>query len=89
MECKQLEENNKCGNSIEVFATIRNLNGEFRAKLGVLKDESGKIVTEEKEVQERWKQYTKQLYSRDPSMTEPCDIPFTASEPEILKSKVE
>ena len=67
-----MEKNNRSGNSKEIFATIRNLNGDFKSKLSVLKDENSNILTEEKEIQQRWKQYTQKLYSRDPYLTDHC-----------------
>ena len=67
----------------------RNLNGDFKSKLGVLKDENGNILTEEKEIQQRWKQYTQKLYSRDPKVKDHCGLDFMDSEPDILNSEVE
>ena len=55
----------------------------------MLKDEHGNILTEEKEVQGRWKQYTQQLYEKDPSMTESSNLSFTANEPDVLRLEVE
>ena len=54
-----------------------------------MKDENGNILTEEKEIQQRWKQYTQKLYSRDPNLTDHCGLDFMDSEPDILKSEVE
>ncbi len=88
-QCQLLEESNRTGNSAEIFATVRSLNGEFKPKLGAVKDPSGKVLTEEREVQDRWKQYTEGLYTRDPCMTEQCNLQFSCSEPDILKSEVE
>ncbi len=75
-----------------MFATVRSLNGEFKpttCKLGAVKDHNGNILTEEKEVQERWMQYTQQLYSRDPNMTDQCNLQLNDSKSDILRSEVE
>ena len=84
-----MEKNNRSENSKEVFAIIRNISGDFKSKLGVLKDENGNILTEDKEIQQRWKQYTQKLYSRDPKFTDHCGLDFIDNEPDILKSEVE
>ena len=88
-ECEQLENDNIVNNTKEVFATIRSLHGELRPRLGALKDHNGDILTQEKEVQDRWRQYTEKLYTRDPKMTDQCGLEFLDSEPDILKSEVE
>ena len=54
-----------------------------------MNDENCNILTEENEIQQRWKQYTQKLYSRDPNLTDHCGLDFMDSEPDILKSEVE
>ena len=35
-----------------------------------VKDKQGKVVKEGEQVEARWKEYTEELYKRDPAMTE-------------------
>ena len=72
-----------------VFATIKSPNGEFRAKIGALKDKDGNTLTHQNEVKERKREYTKQLYMKDQNITEQCQFELIADEPEILKSEIE
>ena len=37
-QCKELEENNRMGNTGDLFRKIRNTKGTFNAKMGTIKD---------------------------------------------------
>ena len=37
-QCKELEENNRMGNTRDLFRKIRNTKGTFNAKMGTIKD---------------------------------------------------
>ena len=60
-------------------------------KLNVLKDASGKILTEDIEIKARWKQYCPNLYAsqEDDHTDESSHNDDVISEPEILRSEVE
>ena len=49
-----------------VFKKIRVIKGIFQAKVCTVKDRSGKDLIEAEEIKKRWKEYTKELYKRDP-----------------------
>ena len=37
-QCKEIEENNRIGNTRDLFKKIRNIKGIFHAKMGTIKD---------------------------------------------------
>ena len=40
-QCKDIEENNRMGKTIDPFKKIRNTKGSFHAKMGTIKDRNG------------------------------------------------
>ena len=49
---------------------MKEMTGSFSAKMCAVKDKQGKVLTEGEQVKLRWKEYTEELYKRDPAMTE-------------------
>ena len=49
-QCKEIEENNRMGNTRDLFKKIRDTKGIFHAKMGLIKDRNGMDLTEEEEV---------------------------------------
>ena len=47
-----------------LFKKIRDTKGIFHAKMGTIKDRSGKDLTEAKDTK-RWQEYTEELYKKD------------------------
>ena len=47
-QCKEIEENNRMGNTTDLFKKFRNTKGTFHAKLGSIKDRNGRDLTEAK-----------------------------------------
>ena len=47
-QCKEIEENNRMGNTRDLFKKIRDTKGTFHAKMGSIKERSGMDLTEEK-----------------------------------------
>ena len=37
-QCKEIEENNRMGNTIDLFKKVRDTKGTFHAKMGTIKD---------------------------------------------------
>ena len=60
-QCKEVEENNRMGNTREIRAT----KGTFLPKMGTIKDRNGKDLTEAEETKKRWQEYTEELYKKD------------------------
>ena len=60
---KEIEENNRMGNSRDLFMKIRDTKGTFHAKMGTMKDRNGRDPTEAEDIK-RWQQYTEELYKK-------------------------
>ena len=43
-QCKETEENNRMGNTRDLFQKIRDTKGTFHAKMGTIKDRNGNIM---------------------------------------------
>ena len=61
---KEIEENNRMGNTRDLFKKIRDTKGTFQAKMGTIKDRNGMDLTEAKDIKKRWQEYTEQLYKK-------------------------
>jgi len=89
--CQELEDHSLNNNSRNLFRSVRDLTMKSTARLAVIKDEDGKILTENEEIKDRWKRYCEGLYASqevnvavDNSTDEdPCE-----EEPDILLSEV-
>ena len=60
-QCKETEENNRIGNTRDLFKEIRATKGTFHAKMGTIKDRNGMGLTEEEDIKKRWQEYTEEL----------------------------
>ena len=45
-QCKEIEENNRVGKTRDLFKKIRDIKGNFHAKMGTKKDRNGMDLTE-------------------------------------------
>ena len=59
---KEIEENNRMGKTRDLFKKIRNTKGIFHAKMGSIKDRSGRDLTEAEDIKKRCQEYTEELY---------------------------
>ena len=41
---------------------IRDIKGQFHAKMGTIKNNNGMDLTEAEDIQNRWQEYTEELY---------------------------
>ena len=64
-QCKEIEENNKMGNTRDHFKKIRATKGTFHAKMGLIKDRKGMDLTEAEVIKKRWQEYTEELRKKD------------------------
>ena len=62
---KEIEENNRMGNTRELLKKIRDTKGTFHAKMGLVKDRNGIDLTEAEDIKKRWQEYTEELYKKD------------------------
>ena len=63
-QCKEIEENNRTGKNRDLFKKFRGTKGTFHAKVGTIKDRSGRNLTEAEDIKKRWQEYT-ELYKKD------------------------
>ena len=66
-KCKEIEENNRMGNTRDLFKKIRDTKGTFHAKMDSIKDRNGRDLTEAEDIKKRWQEYTEELYKKKPS----------------------
>ena len=62
-QCKEIEENNRMGNTRDLFKKIRDTKEIFHAKMGSIKDRNGMDLTEAEDIKTRWQEYT-ELYQK-------------------------
>ena len=53
-QCKQMEENNRMGNTRDLFKKNRDTKGTFHSKMGTIKDRNGMDLTEAEDIKKRW-----------------------------------
>ena len=53
-QCKEIEENNRMGNTRDLFKKIRDTKGTLHAKMGSIKDRNGMDLTEAEDIKKRW-----------------------------------
>ena len=63
-QCKEIEENNRMGNTRELFKKIRDSKGIFHAKMGSIKDRNGMDLTEAEDIKKKWQEYTEELIKK-------------------------
>ena len=61
VQCKEIEETNRMGNTRDLFKKIRDTKGTFHAKMGTIKDRNGRDLTEAEDIKKRWQEYTEEL----------------------------
>ena len=66
VQCKEIEENNRMGKTRNLFKKIRDTKETLHAKIGSIKGRNGMDLSEAEDIKKRWKQYTEELYKKDP-----------------------
>ena len=61
-QCKEIEENNRIGNTRDLFRKIRDTKETFHAKMGTIKDRNVMYLTEAEDIKQRQQEYTEELY---------------------------
>ena len=72
----------------DLFKKMRNAKGTFHAKMGTIKDRNGKDLTETKEINKRWQEYTEELYKEGINDPDNHDGMITHLEPDILECEI-
>ena len=87
-QCKEIEENNRMGNTSDLFKKTRDTKGTFHAKMGSIKDRNSMDLTEPEDIKKkRWQEYT-ELYKKDFHDPDNHNGVITHLEPDILEGKV-
>ena len=60
-QCKEIEENKRMGKSSDFFKKIRDIKGNFHAKMGTVKDRNVMDLTEAEDIKKRWQEYAEEL----------------------------
>ena len=55
-QCKEIEENNRVGNTRDLLEKIRYTKGIFYAKMSTIKDRNCMDLTEAEDVKKRWQE---------------------------------
>ena len=61
---KEIEENNRMGNTRDLFKKIRDTKGIFHANVGTIKDINGMEEREAENIKKKWQEYTEELYRK-------------------------
>ena len=76
------------GKTRDLFKKIRDTKGTFNAKLGTIKDRSGKNLTEADDIKKRCQEYTEELYKNSLNDPDTHNGVVTHLEPDILECEV-
>ena len=87
-QCKEIEENNRMGKTRDLFKKMRDTKGTFHAKMGLIKDRNGMVLTEAEDIKKRWQEYTQELYKKVLQDPVNHDGVVTHTEPDTLESEV-
>ena len=87
-QCKEIEENNRMGKTIDLFKKIRDTKGTFHAKMDSIKDRHGIDLTEAEDIKKRWQEYTEELYKKELHNPDNQDDVIIHPEPDILGYEV-
>ena len=87
-QCKKIQENNRMGNTRDLFKKIRHTKGTFHVKMGSIKDRNGMDLTEAEDIRKRQQEYTEELYKKDLRDPDNHDGVITHLEPHILECEV-
>ena len=87
-QCREIEENNRMGNTRDLFKKIRDTKKTFHAKMGTIKDRNGMDLTEAEDIKKRWQKYTEELYKKDLHDPDDHNGVITHLELDILECEV-
>ena len=86
-QCKEIEENNRMGNTRDLFKKIRYTKGTSHAKMGTIRGRVGMDLTEAEDIKKRWQEYTEELYKKDLHDSDNHSGVITSLEPEPWNAK--
>ena len=80
-QCKEIEENNRMGKTRDLFKKIRDIKGNFHAKMGAIKTRN---YMGAENIKKRWQEYTEELYKKDLHDPDNHNGVITHLEPNVL-----
>ena len=87
-QCKEIDKNNRMGETRDLFKKIRDTKGTFHTKLDTIKDRNGMALIEARDIKRRQQEYTEELYKKDLHNPDNHDYVIINLEPDILECKV-
>ena len=87
-QCKEIEENNRMGNTRDLFKKMSDTKGTFHAEMGSIKDRNCMDQKEAKDIKKRCQEYTEELCKKDLNDPDNHDDVITHLEPDILECEV-
>ena len=87
--CIKLEENNRRGNTRDLFRSTADTKGSFCPKMCAIKDIKSRYLADTEEIKKRWKEYTEKLCKKDPDELDDHDGVVSHPESDILWVKSE
>ena len=81
-------EKQQIGKTRDLFKKIRDTKGNFRAKMGTIKDRNGMDLREAEDIKERWQEYIEELYKKNLYDSDNHNGVITHLEPNILECEV-
>ena len=87
-QCKEIQENNRMGNTRDLFNKIRDTKGTFHAKMGSINNRNGMDLTEAEDIKKRWQEYAEELYKKDLHVPDNHNGVITDLQPDILECEV-
>ena len=85
-QCKEREEN-RLGNTRDLFKKTGDTKGTFHAKMGSIKDRNGKDLTEAEDIKNRWQEYT-EVHEKGLNVLNNHDGMVPHLDPDILEREV-
>ena len=85
-QCKEREEN-RLGNTRDLFKKTGDTKGTFHAKMGSIKDRNGKDLTEAEDIKNRWQEYT-EVHKKGLNVLNNHDGMVPHLDPDILEREV-
>ena len=87
-QCKEIKENNRIGNTRDLFKKIGDTKGTFHEKMGSIKDRNGMDLTDAEDIKKKWQEYTEELYKKDLHDPDNHNDVITHLEPDILECEL-
>ena len=76
------------GKTRHLFKKIRDANGTFHEKMGLIKDRKGMDLKEAEDIKKRWQEYIEELYKKDFHDPDNHDGVITHLQPDVLECEV-